>query len=131
MPTFTTWKGLLEHLLTKYRTTEYGLGKMCEINPANLYRLSRGDTKNPQLSVIRRLEDGLKIRIVTTDSGLHYEAAKTNEEHPNAPRIDATAVAALVVQSIKTQAGHADISDVKLQHIRTIVAELVTAAFMD
>jgi len=67
------WSELINNILRENRISEYGLGDLTGIRQPTLHDLRVGRTKNPQQDTIRRLEEGLGIKIDDTGEEITYE----------------------------------------------------------
>jgi len=67
------WSEVINKVMRENRVSEYGLADLTGIRQPTIHDLRRRKTKNPQPNTIKRLEEGLGIKIDDTGEEITYE----------------------------------------------------------
>ncbi|MCL4540169.1 MAG: hypothetical protein M1378_11345 [Bacteroidetes bacterium] len=131
MKTFASWQELVRHIIEERRVTEYQIGKECGIEPPIIYKITGGHTLKPSRFTIRRLEDGLRIKINDKDpNALSYKPLAEGEDATKPEELDVETLSDIFMQQIRVQVGKR-VSETKLQKVKTIIREVLDATFND
>lgn len=64
---YMNWKDFLEALLNDFRLSTYELAEKTGLTQPTIYRLRTGETEKPTANTIKRIEEGLNIKINDAD----------------------------------------------------------------
>lgn len=64
---FMSWQTFLEKLLKDFRISDYELSKIAGISAPTFNRIRRGETEKPYQNTIKKIEEGLRIKIDDRD----------------------------------------------------------------
>lgn len=79
---FMNWKDFLEKLLRDFRLSDYELAKVAGISAPTLNRIRRGETEIPYQNTIKKIEEGLNIKIDDRDpENITYKKIVPDKEY--------------------------------------------------
>ena len=76
---YMNWSAFILKIMRDFRLSENELASLCKVNQPTVNRIARGETEKPYQNTIKRIEEGLKIKI--DDSNPEQITYKRNSNH--------------------------------------------------